>query len=38
MRGVDPMSREYEADYGVAKKDQAFVRWREAGHQKAETV
>jgi SAM-dependent methyltransferase len=25
------MWREYEADYGVALKDEAFVRWREAG-------
>jgi ubiquinone/menaquinone biosynthesis C-methylase UbiE len=38
MRGVDPMSREYEADYGVAIKDEAFVRWREAEQQKTETV
>jgi hypothetical protein len=38
MRGVVPMWREYEADYGVALKDGAFVRWREAGQQKVETL
>jgi hypothetical protein len=33
------MRREYEADYGVALKDEAFVRWREAGaRQKEENV
>jgi hypothetical protein len=33
------MWREYEADYGVALKDEAFVRWREAGaQQKADNI
>jgi hypothetical protein len=33
------MWRDYEADYVVALKDEAFVRWREAGaRQKADNV
>jgi hypothetical protein len=33
------MLREYDADYGVALKDEAFVHWLEAGaRQKAENV
>jgi ubiquinone/menaquinone biosynthesis C-methylase UbiE len=33
------MWQEYESDYGVALKDEAFVSWREAGaRQKAENV